>query len=406
MNRTEIVYVGDRDSVGKEFARARYTFFQGKPVPVPDDFAETLMASGDFILAAEAIKTIDQRFPGKASVMFRRWGALGDLIMFRAACAAYRRLRPDISIALRCGSSSAGVFDHDPLWEKVLVNGGMREYPHVASFDQVAEADHRGVTKHRCTLFLERMTSQPITILPEDWIIPAHPGVEEWVNRHVSAFGIDRRSRRVPLVAVQVRGSGAVKTLPTDAMRSILLRLADEYNVILIENSHETARQFAIRDNIFTMPGRDPLHTIALLRHHVDLALVMDSGALWMAHSAPCKTVAILGPTRPSERMSMHPMGDRAVGWVLLNELINCPACFEAAAACKRKFSCMREQPDWERVVNLVAAEVGRVLEGREREPAGSVELTIGNGAGLGSTPGGEPRAPADGGAEGAVGGG
>lgn len=405
MNRTEIVYVGDRTSLGKEHQRARYTFFQGKPVPVPDDFANILMRSGDFILAAESIKTIDQRFPGAATVLFRRWGAMGDLIMFRATCSAYRRLRPDIKIALRCGSSSAGLFDHDPLWEKVLVNGGMREYPHVASFDQVAEADHRGVEKHRCTLFLERMTSQPISILPEDWKIPTHPGIDEWVNRHVSAFGIDRRTRKLPLVAVQVRGSGAVKTLPPDVMRQILTRLADEYNVILIENSHECAREFSIRDNIFAMPGRDPLHTVSLLRHHADLALVMDSGALWMAHSAPCRTVAILGPTRPAERMSMHPMGQEAVGWVLLNEMINCPACFEAAAACKRKFTCMREQPDWARVVDAVVVEVDRVLEGRPREPQGSVELTIENGARPDSAAGGVARTAQDGGEEGAGGG-
>lgn len=370
MNLEGVVYVGERDSVAKEYERRRWNFFHGKSVRVPTSLANILLATQQFILEKDWGQTVTKRFPHGGRLLFRRWGALGDLIMFRAACACFLRHHPEYELILRCQDRFADIFQADTLWiGHQPMSGrptGAGDHLGIVSFDQVAEADHRGDEQHRVQLFLKAMTNEKLTVTREDWVLPIPDAVRTWVHERFKAQGILREQRDRPLVAVQLRGSSAVKTLPEPQMADLIRRLSGSgYNVLLVEPERARCIPFMFDDRIYDLSDRDAMHTMAALAE-CDLAITMDSGALWMAHAALCPVLAILGPTRPAQRINMHP--DFAAGGarsVCLNVLINCPACFESAKACGGKYTCMRNQPDWRAAIGLVHAEAVAMLSAK-----------------------------------------
>lgn len=372
-NMEQVVYIGSRHAVGKEWNRKRYVFKQETPLYVPEAFARDLVATLDFCYARDVGRTVDEIFPAGGRLVFRRWGALGDLVMFRAATSAFLRGRKGYEIAIKCVDRFAEIFQADPLWEHVWTGEGRRPagvYDSAFSFDQTAEQDHRGVHIHRAILFLERMTKQPARILQEDWIIPCPPSTEAWVDRWIADRRLDADNRVRPVIAVQVRGSGPMKSLPPAVVKRMIGRLAATADVILIEPIASIAKEYISSPNVHDFCHRDVLHTVELLRH-VDLAVVMDSGPLWLAHAAPCPTLAILGPTRPEQRIALHPLYPHQCKAVCLNDLITCPPCFEAAQACSGRYSCMQGQPDWDKVLEAIMAGVASTLDG------GSISLPV-----------------------------
>jgi ADP-heptose:LPS heptosyltransferase len=373
VNRESLVYVGDRPGVGKEWKQRRYIFNYGQPVMVPDDFAKVLLKSGHFAREDELKRTVLANHPGGGTVLFRRWGAMGDLLMFRAAVSAFVRAHPEFNVALRCQERFVSLFTEDPLWAGIvpISSAAVTSFKSdgVAIFDQVAEVDHRGVKLHRCELFLKAMTHEKITITREDWLLPIPEAVGEWVHRHLAVRALLPHTRRKKLVAVQVRGSATLKTLPEAVMVQLISGLLERGNdVILIESDRKVAEKFVLSDRVHTMTDRDALHGIAMLAY-VDLAITMDSGALWMAHCAPARVLAILGPTRPEERITMHPDYPHGARAVKLNDIINCPACFEGAQKCAQKYTCMRNQPDWGVALNKIFDEASSMLAGDVRLP-------------------------------------
>lgn len=374
MNLEPVVYIGDRPSVCKEWNARRYTFKHGQAVRVPDEFAEVLVATLQFLPADDFGRSLEQVHPGGGSILCRRWGALGDLIMFRAAASAFLRERPAFAFSLRCQQRFVHLFDHDRVFKRVYAIGGgggvdRADFAGVVSMDQVAEADHRGVHRHRTQLFLDAMSDETIIVTAEDWDIPTGDRAREWVARFLQKRGLSRGQRQRPLVAIQAQGSGPMKSLPPKVMRRLIARLAESASVIIIEYDERTAQSYVgDHDDVWAMCGRDSLHSIELMRH-VDLVIAMDSAPLWMAHSANAPVLAILGPTRPEQRISFHPgYAEGRARAVCLNDLIQCEPCFEAAGACKGSYACMREQPDWGRAIEAIHLEAESTISRRPHD--------------------------------------
>lgn len=368
-NFDRIAYIGDRDAIGKEWNRRRYVFKWGKVLAVPDDFARLLLSSPNFIRESQVGRCMDESFPDGARLLMRRWGALGDLIIFRAACAGFiRTAEAHYEFILRLQTQYAHVFGHDDLWDGLVPIGtpsAAFSYDGVVPFDQVAEQDHGERTLHRLDLFLEAMSKRKIVITPEDWKIPIPEGTEIWVDRYLTERGLNVKQRDRPLVGVQIRGSTRAKTLPSDVMFKLIGELRDRGNqVILIENDQNVAERYLIDNDVYAMTGRDVLHGISLLGE-VDLAITMDSGALWMAHVAACPTLVILGPTRPEQRINYHPLYPELARAVCLNDLIDCPPCFESGKQCGQKFTCMQKQPDWNRAIGVILNSASSILDVR-----------------------------------------
>lgn len=360
-NFERVVYVGRRSGVRKEWRRRGWTFLRDKPVQIPQPFAEILLKSGDFIREDEVGRPMDIRLP-TGIIEMRRWGAIGDLIMFRAACSAFKRHSKDHKFVLRCRPEFAGIFREDPLWLAVVDTASAIGSTHgVHVFDQVAEADHRGDIRHRVDLFLSAMTNEPIAVKAEDWTLPVPESTQQWVDRHLETRGLLNEQRQRSLVCVQIRGSTPAKRLPKPVMQDLIARLADDYEVMLIEHDQQVAHAHITGDHVWEMSGRDVSHTIHLMRR-ADAAIVFDSGVLWMAHAAPIKTLAILGPTRPGQRITYHPYYPSGVRSVSLNDIIECPACFEQATACSKQYTCMQNQPDWRVVLDKISGELEALI--------------------------------------------
>lgn len=372
VNLESVAYIGDRDAIAMEWKSRRYTFKHGVSVRVPSDFAAVLLKGTRFIRSDDLRRSVVENYPIPCTLLFRRWGALGDLLIFRAAVAAFLRRYRDYKVVLRCQTQFAHVFYDDPLWagfKPIGMVGDEIDVDGVATFDQVAEADHRGVQQHRCRLFLNAMSTERIAVTREDWRMPVPPATNAWVKMFLNTRKLLREQRERPLVAVQVRGSAQLKTLPDGVLRSVVgSLLVRGLDIILLEHDADVAQKFVNSRRVHTMPGRDALHAIELLRH-VDLAITMDSGPLWMAHAAPCPVLALLGPTKAEQRISFHPDFPTKARAIQLNDIINCPACFEAAKKCGGKYTCIRNQPDWKVVVGRIVDEAAAMVHGDIRLP-------------------------------------
>ena len=87
--------------------------------------------------------------------------------------------------------------------------------------------------------------------------------------------------------------------------------------------------------------------------------ITMDTGPLWVAHFTKTPTVNILGPTGSEvHRLSFHPLYPEGAVPIKMNEWVNCPTCFENAAACNFKMKCLNSNT--ERLVSEVKENVMR----------------------------------------------
>jgi hypothetical protein len=357
----EIAYIGGRNKVEIPHRKQMVKFENRKPRFVPDDLAMKLVRQDNFVLAEDLVRTLEELMPEGGLVLARRWGAVGDLIMLRAAISAFTRHNGAFRFILKCHDRYAPLFKRDRLWvrpkeqpDPILGTPPLEEKASPFSFDQIAEQDHRGVQESRVDLFLRAMTNAKLDVRREDWDIPTSEAAKKYVAGWLEKRGLGPgRARK--LVALQVRGSGKMKSLPREQVQAIAKALTEHADVVLIEpNVSET---FA-GDGIHSMPGRDAMHSVELLRH-VDLCICYDSGVLWMAHVAAAPVLCIMGPTRPEQRLTYHPLYPDKVRAVLLNQVVElkgkvgCAPCFEAAEACQKSYACMQKQPQ-ERVVTMV----------------------------------------------------
>jgi len=184
------------------------------------------------------------------------------------------------------------------------------------------------------------------------------------VHIYMMALGIDNLPRRVdwscdlnnfksiedefiesPYIVFQGKGSGRKKSLQDDAIRFIIRKLNENgIRVAFIGNKFsaegidgEMSRLF-FRDlslsQLFTLIGKS------------DLLISMDSSPLWISHFTETPVIAILGPSRPSERISLHPFYPDAAMAVQLNRTIKCKSCFEVSEKCHDEISCLKISPE------------------------------------------------------------
>lgn len=74
--------------------------------------------------------------------------------------------------------------------------------------------------------------------------------------------------------------------------------------------------------------------------HGAKLVVSMDSSPIWVSHFTRTPLTAILGPSRPDERLELHPLLKTDVRALRLNEWVKCKPCFEQAVACENKVTC------------------------------------------------------------------
>jgi hypothetical protein len=142
----------------------------------------------------------------------------------------------------------------------------------------------------------------------------------------------------VKFVGLQIRGSNPIKTLPYDYVVSLANKLSEKYRVVLLDHSKDKGFE---GNNIVNTCGQINVQQCVTLLSKLSAVITMDSGMLWMAHSANVPTVLLLGSTREEERLSLHPLYPEKAKSISLSNMVNCKPCFETQVACKGKHFCM-----------------------------------------------------------------
>lgn len=203
----------------------------------------------------------------------------------------------------------------------------------VMCMNGLLEKDHSTKNKdkdlHRIYLYLKALGIEDNPIVP-DW------------NHRIFKLSDRTELRRIPMfknmIGLQIRGSGYMKTLPTEFIKQLAYEIAKKYKVVLIDQSADKGFE---GENIINLCGKLNPYEVTVMLKQLKCCFTMDSGVLWLAHMVNCPVVTFLGPTRESERISLHPGYPKLAKYVDLAKHINCQPCFETKQYCGGKVSCM-----------------------------------------------------------------
>ena len=139
-------------------------------------------------------------------------------------------------------------------------------------------------------------------------------------------------------IGLQIRGSGAIKTLPFPFVMEMAKKLSDKYQVVLLDGNKDLGFE---GNNILNLCGKISVAQCISVLQQIDGVITMDSGMLWMAHCAKTPVVTFLGATREHERMTLHPLYPEKARVINMAEIVGCEPCFETRIRCKRAHNCM-----------------------------------------------------------------
>ena len=278
-------------------------------------------------------------------ILLRRHGALGDIIVLYPAVRQIKQSLP-FTFSLACGAPYLSLFKGDKTFDEVMVTGAApkKEVIGTILLDGVLERDlgnpqpeHLVPRVFAYYNFLTEGFDVPSVFAPDYNLSPSEQD-KIWANRiitHVRERGGDR-----PVIFVQARGSGPVRSIGRERMREITFRLSKNYNVIVTDKSESYCWKDESR-GIFQASGQRPFLNFVALISQCDAALTTDSGIQWLAHAANVPLVSILGPTRASEKVATHPLYPEKVRGIDTAKLYGCKPCFENAVKCRWKYDCL-----------------------------------------------------------------
>jgi len=268
------------------------------------------------------------------NVAFIRQYALGDLIQLIAAC---RNLKANTNISgitiITCASFVQalqpiyGDFKFMEYAPGTIIEG----YDLIFVLDGMLETDHstknveRGI--HRVDIYLQNFGLN----------FPCQKNYELWKpSKFIGEMIMGKYEK--PVIGLQIRGSGIMKTLPYDYIKKLAGILAEKYMVILLDQEKDKGFE---GKSILNMCGKMSVHQCVSAMTQMDAVITMDSGMLWMAHAANCPVLTLLGSTREHERLSLHPQYPEKAKSVNIAEMVGCSPCFETRIRCKGKVNCM-----------------------------------------------------------------
>jgi len=162
-------------------------------------------------------------------------------------------------------------------------------------------------------------------------------------------------------IALQIRGSGYMKTLPYEFVQRMATSIAAKgFKVLLIDQ--DASKGFEDH-NIINACGKMTVIDIIENLKHCKCVLTMDSGVLWLAHVAACPVITFLGSTREHERMTLHPLYPEKARTIDLATHIGCTPCFETRARCKGTIDCMNKF-NHDTILNEVHRNLDIILKG------------------------------------------
>lgn len=295
-----------------------------------------------------------EMFRNKESVAFFRSFALGDILLLIPVVRWLKKeyniknvsiiTKLDICKFLRVGFKDIGFYTEE-------------HYMHMQNtlcfnFDSILEKDHNPgnpeSTKHRIDIYFESIGIKSYNKHDLNW-------KPFYLPKDINVNMTTERKK----IGLQIRGSTDIKKLPHCVVERIAKELSEKYSVYLIHGSTDLGFD---GPNIINTCGKlNVIECIALLTK-LDCCITMDSGVLWMAHAANCPVLTILGPTRESERLTLHPQyPQKAKAINIAEEIIGCKPCFETKQYCKGAINCMRNF-DHDTLLKLIKIKLNEIL--------------------------------------------
>ncbi len=259
------------------------------------------------------VKNVLKEIEKAETIILQRTFGLGDVLMLLPVVKELKQLYPSKKIILATvevefREAMTDILDEgwlDGVIDTTRVEGG--KYDIGAYFDWYLERDHAtpGYMKHHRVDLYRKFLGLPIGKKPE-WSKESERGRGKYVLLHEG-------------------GNRDVKSLPKETFNYLINQLGKVYPIKSL--------------------GRETrLSAIELVELVMDAMCIvtMDSAPLWIAHFTRTPTVAILGPTRPEERITYHPLYPEGATAIKLNELINCSPCREGMGKCHGKATCLQ----------------------------------------------------------------
>jgi ADP-heptose:LPS heptosyltransferase len=221
------------------------------------------------------------------------------------------------------------------------------------NLDQLVERDHADPVlqkMHRCDIYAKALGLKDYVAKDFDWSIEP------------DRFVIDPL---VPLpehyIVFQGRGNTPYRGLTSSAIETTIAELvASGVKVVYIG----TEAALDLPDGVIKLYQKQTLLQLFSCIMLADAVVSMDSSPLWISHFTSISLVAVLGPSRASERVIYHPLYPEGVEVIDLAALHKCQPCFEQAEKCEYLFDCMLET-DEKTVSSLITQAVLKFWNGR-----------------------------------------
>jgi len=173
--------------------------------------------------------------------------------------------------------------------------------------------------------------------------LPFKPKELDW-NIDLSRFP-EHSWEGKPYIIFQGRGAVDRRALQNDVIQELIwLMNLENIRVIYIgEQTTELSKMKGIEDRTKFLFMEGDIADLFSWIAGAKAVVSMDSAPIHVSYFTNTPVIAVLGPGRPQERLSLHPMYPEGAVGIRLNEEIGCESCFEQALQCNRKFSCIKD---------------------------------------------------------------
>jgi len=286
-----------------------------------------------------------------ATVCFYRTYALGDILVLTPIFNALREKYPKSKLLFATAEHFIPTFKYWSDVRSVRASDLQYEAYDVGYYlDGVVEKDHAGDRysyMHRLDINCE-FIGWPV---PKDPIFSLlYSDVEKrWAETVVASAKRDGRT----VAVMQLSGAMWFNRFPLGKTLEIVGELSKICTVIMVHNF----KQSVDVGGVTNLAGMTTMHELAALIDAADIAITMDSGALWVAHCTKTPIIAMFGHTRAKEKMAHH----RNYHAINLAEMVGCESCFGRQTRCKGAADCMKKS-DTERIIQEIKIGLARLV--------------------------------------------
>jgi ADP-heptose:LPS heptosyltransferase len=268
-----------------------------------------------------------------AKVCFYRTYALGDILVLTPIFNALKEKYPKSSLLFATAGGFSSIFKY---WTEIeTVRKDMllyKQYDIGYFLDGLVEKDHSGGRysyMHRLDINCDFM-GWPV---PKDptFSLPYSDVEKQWADGVVSKI----RNNGRPVAVMQLSGAMWYNSFPLSKTLQIAKELSKTLSVIFIHN----VKQSIDLKGVINLSGMTTVHQLTALIDCADVAITMDSGALWVAHCTKTPIIVMSGHTRAKEMMAHH----RNYHAIDLAGMVGCQSCFARPIRCKGAIDCLKK---------------------------------------------------------------